>query len=53
MKKRLLAAFLWFYAGWYAGWGHTAPNQLSADNVLDSPRYVGEGIVASLDAGPS
>jgi hypothetical protein len=19
MKKRLLAAFLWFYAGWYAG----------------------------------
>lgn len=38
------------YGAWYLGWGHEAPNQLSADNVLDSPVYVGEGIVASLDA---
>jgi hypothetical protein len=38
------------YAAWYVGWGHGAPNQLSADNVLASPRYLGEGFVASLDA---
>ena len=46
----VVAVPLLFYAGWYFGWGHEAPNQLSADNVLDSPSYVGEGIVASLDA---
>jgi hypothetical protein len=46
----VVAVPLLFYAGWYLGWGHEAPNQLSADNVLDSPGYVGEGIVASLDA---
>jgi hypothetical protein len=38
------------YGAWYLGWGHEAPSQLSADNILDSPQYVGEGIVASLDA---
>ena len=38
------------YGAWYLGWGHEAPNQLSAGNVLDSPVYVGEGVVASLDA---
>jgi hypothetical protein len=38
------------YGAWYLGWGHEAPSQLSLDNVLDSPRYAGEGIVASLDA---
>jgi hypothetical protein len=41
---------LLLYGAWYLGWGHEAPSQLSADNVFDSPRYVGEGIVASLDA---
>jgi hypothetical protein len=46
----VVAVALLLYGAWYAGWGHTAPNQLSADNVLDSPGYVGEGIVASLDA---
>lgn len=38
------------YGAWYLGWGHEAPSQLSLDNVLDSPKYVGEGVVASLDA---
>jgi hypothetical protein len=38
------------YAVWYFGWGHTAPNRLSAHNVLVSPRYAGEGLVASLDS---
>lgn len=45
-----IAVPLSLYAGWYAGWGHTAPNQLSADNVLDSPGYVWEGMTASLDS---
>jgi hypothetical protein len=50
--RRLYAAALPLavYAGWYAGWGHTAPNQLSADNFLDSPAYVWEGVTASLDS---
>jgi hypothetical protein len=38
------------YAGWYAGWGHTAENHLTAHNLLVSPRYVWEGLSASLDA---
>lgn len=38
------------YAAWYAGWGHTAESHLSAHNVLHSPRYVWEGLSASLDA---
>lgn len=46
----VVAAPALFYIGWYVGWGHTGPNQLSLDNVLGSPSYVGEGIVASLDA---
>lgn len=41
---------LLLYAGWYAGWGRTAENHLSAHNVLHSPRYVWEGLSASLDA---
>jgi len=46
----VVAVPLLLYAAWYAGWGHTAPNQLSAHNVLVSPRYMGEGLVASLDS---
>jgi hypothetical protein len=41
---------LLLYAAWYAGWGREAENHLSAHNVLVSPRYVGEGLTASLDA---
>lgn len=46
----VVAVPLLLYAGWYAGWGHRAENHLGADNVLSSPRYVGEGLVASLDS---
>jgi hypothetical protein len=46
----VVALPLALYAVWYLGWGHTAPNQLSGHNVLVSPRYVGEGLTASLDA---
>lgn len=41
---------LLLYAGWYLGWGHEADNNFSAHNVLVSPRYVWEGLVASLDS---
>jgi hypothetical protein len=41
---------LLLYAVWYLGWGHEAENNLSAHNVLVSPRYVWEGLTASLDS---
>jgi hypothetical protein len=41
---------LLLYAAWYAGWGHDAENSFSAHNVLVSPRYVWEGLTASLDS---
>lgn len=41
---------LLLYAGWYLGWGHEAANSFSAHNVLVSPRYVWEGLTASLDS---
>jgi len=41
---------LLFYAAWYAGWGHDAETNVSAHNVLVSPRFVAEGLAASLDA---
>jgi len=46
----IVAVPLLLYAGWYAGWGHTAENHLTGHNVLHSPRYVWEGLSASLDA---
>lgn len=51
LRRLYVAAVpLLVYGAWYAGWGHTAPNQLSADNVLGSPGYVWEGVTASLDS---
>ncbi len=38
------------YAAWYAGWGRDAETHLSAHNVLVSPRFVVEGLSASLDS---
>jgi hypothetical protein len=49
-RAYVFVAPLLLYAAWYAGWGHTAENQLSADNVLGSPGYVVEGLTASLDS---
>lgn len=46
----VVAAPLLFYAAWYAGWGHEAETNVSAHNVLVSPRFVAEGLAASLDA---
>jgi hypothetical protein len=49
-RAYVFALPLLLYAGWYAGWGHEAENSLSAHNVLVSPRYVWEGLTASLDS---
>ena len=38
------------YAAWYAGWGHAAETHVSLHNVLVSPRFVVEGLAASLDS---
>ncbi|HEX5526372.1 MAG TPA: hypothetical protein VFX44_04120 [Solirubrobacterales bacterium] len=46
----IVAAPLALYAVWWLGWGHNAENHLSAHNVLVSPRYVWEGLSASLDS---
>lgn len=35
---------------WYLGWGHDAESHLSLRNVLDSPRYVVEGMAVSLES---
>jgi hypothetical protein len=36
------------FALWWLGWGHDADNHLTFDNVLESPRYVVEGLASSL-----
>jgi MFS family permease len=46
----IVVAPLALYAVWWLGWGHNAENHLSAHNVLVSPRYVWEGLSASLDS---
>lgn len=38
------------FALWYLGWGHDAESHLSLRNVLDSPRYVMEGMAVSLES---
>lgn len=49
-RAYVVALPLLLYAGWYLGWGREAENNFSAHNVLVSPRYVWEGLVASLDS---
>lgn len=49
-RAYVFALPLLLYLLWYAGWGHDAENNFSAHNVLVSPRYVWEGLVASLDS---
>lgn len=46
----VFAAPLALYLVWYAGWGHDAENHVSSHNVLVSPRFVVEGLTASLDS---
>jgi hypothetical protein len=47
-RSYVFAVPLLLYLLWYAGWGHTAADHLTLDNVLDSPRYVLDGLASSL-----
>ncbi len=38
------------FGAWYLGWGHDAESHLSLRNVLDSPRFVIEGVAVSLES---
>ncbi|HEY6145756.1 MAG TPA: hypothetical protein VIV13_05735 [Solirubrobacterales bacterium] len=49
-RAYVVALPLALYAVWYLGWGHAAENNFGAHNVLVSPRYVWEGLTASLDS---
>jgi hypothetical protein len=42
-----IPAFL--FGLWYLTWGHVAESHISLRNVLDSPRYVMEGLSASVE----
>ncbi len=47
-RAYVVAVPLALYALWYLGWGHDAETHLSLHNVLVSPRYVVEGLAASV-----
>ena len=46
----VIAVPLVLYAGWYAGWGHTAESHLSLRNVVHSPIYLLKGLAASASS---
>jgi hypothetical protein len=51
LRRAWVAAVpLLLYLAWYGGWGHQAEGHLSLHNVLVSPRFVVEGLVASVDS---
>jgi hypothetical protein len=51
LRRAYVAAVpLLLYAAWYMGWGHDAESHLSLHNVLVSPRFAVEGLVASVDS---
>ena len=51
-KRRayVVALPLLLYAAWYVGWGHDAETHLTLHNVLVSPRFVGQSLLASVDS---
>jgi len=49
-RAYLVAGPLLLYGGWYLGWGDEAESHLSLHNVLVSPRYVFDGLAASVDS---
>jgi hypothetical protein len=51
LRRAYVAAVpLLLYLAWYGGWGHDAESHLSLHNVVVSPRFVFEGLSASLDS---
>lgn len=49
-RAYVVVAPLLFYLAWYGGWGHDAEGHLSFHNVLVSPRFVVQGLAASVDS---
>lgn len=49
-RAYVVAVPLLFYLAWYGGWGHDAEGHLSLHNVLVSPRFVVQGLAASVDS---
>jgi len=49
-RAYVVAVPLLLYLAWYGGWGHDAEGHLSFHNVLVSPRFVFEGLAASVDS---
>jgi hypothetical protein len=47
-RAYVVAIPLVLYAGWYAGWGHTAENHVSVHNLVHSPKYVLDGLASSI-----
>jgi hypothetical protein len=51
LRRAYLAAIpILLYIAWWIGWGHDAESHFSLNNVLFSPRYVVEGLAASLSS---
>src|SRR5215212_943425 len=46
----LVAIPVGLFGLWYLGWGHDAESHLSLRNLLDSPRFVVEGMAVSLES---
>lgn len=44
----VFAVPLLLYLLWYLGWGHSAAHHLTLHNVLESPRYVLDGLASSV-----
>lgn len=48
-RAYIVAAPLFLYLVWYAGWGHTAERHLTLHNIAGSPLYLMNGLASSLD----
>ena len=46
-RAYVIAIPLLLYAGWYAGWGHTAQSHVSVHNLVHSPMYLLDGLASS------
>jgi hypothetical protein len=46
-RAYVVAVPLVLYAGWYAGWGHTAESHVSLSNLVHSPKYVLDALASS------
>ena len=46
-RAYVIAVPLLLYAGWYAGWGHTAQSHVSVHNLVHSPKYILDALASS------